>query len=241
MVEKNPVEQKPERGWIPYLYLFSLIVVVILVFVFLFHRYPNLIKIFLDQQKIRAFVVSHGTRAPIILIALQVLQIIVAPIPGHIIGFVGGYLFGAWRGILYCMLGVVIGATLTFWIGRIFGRGLLQLFISRENMNRFDRYVLMKGPFIIFVLLLIPVTPLGDILFYLSGLTAMPFFIFLIIAVIARTPSNVINNLIGAKAATFNLQQWIIFIIVIAVFILLFYLNRQRIEKIILRFVKLSD
>ncbi len=241
MVAVQPTEQKPKRGWIAYLYLFSLIAIIILAAVFLNKRYPNLLTTFLDQQKIRAFVTSYGVRAPIILVGLQVLQIIIAPIPGHIIGFVGGYLFGALRGILYCMLGVIIGATLTFWIGRIFGRGLLQLFISHENMNRFDRYVITKGPFIIFVLLLLPVTPLGDILFYLSGLTAMPFLVFLIMAVIARTPSNVINNLIGAKAATFNFQQWIIFIIVIAVFILLFYLNRNRIEKIILRFVKLSD
>jgi uncharacterized membrane protein YdjX (TVP38/TMEM64 family) len=239
-VDSSP-EQKPKRGWIAYVYLFSLIAVIVLAIVFIFKRYPNLLAIFLDQQKIRNFVTSYGVRAPIILIGLQVLQIIFAPIPGHIIGFVGGYLFGAWRGILYCMTGVIIGATLTFWIGRIFGRGLLQLFISHENMNRFDRYVITKGPFIIFVLLLLPITPLGDILFYLSGLTAMPFFIFLIMAVIARTPSNVINNLIGAKASTFSAHEWVIFVIVIAVFILLFYLNRNRIEKIILRFVKLSD
>jgi hypothetical protein len=60
-------------------------------------------------------------------------------------------------------------------------------------------------------------------------------------AVIARTPSNVINNLIGAKASTFSAHEWVIFVIVIVVFILLFYLNRNRIEKIILRFVKLND
>ena len=241
MVADSAVHKKSKRGWIPYIYLFSLIALVIFAIVFLFKKYPNLLSIFLDQQKIRAFVVSHGVRAPLILIGLQVLQIIVAPIPGHIIGFVGGYLFGAWRGILYCMTGVVIGATLTFWVGRIFGRGLLQLFISHENMNRFDRYVITKGPFIIFLLLLLPVTPLGDILFYLSGLTAMPFLVFLIMALIARSPSNVINNLIGAKASTFSAQEWIIFAIVIAVFALLFYLNRKRIEKIIMRFVKLSD
>jgi len=241
MVAEPQAVQQTKRRWIAYAYLFLLIVVIVLAIVFLVKRYPNLLAIFLDQQKIRTFVISHGVRAPIILIGLQVLQIIVAPIPGHIIGFAGGYLFGALRGILYCMIGVVLGATITFWIGRIFGRGLLQMFISHENMNRFDRYVLMKGPFIIFVLLLIPITPLGDILFYLSGLTAMPFFIFLIMAVIARTPSNVINNLIGAKASSFSAQEWIIFLVVIAVFVLLFYLNRKRIEKIILRFVKLSD
>jgi uncharacterized membrane protein YdjX (TVP38/TMEM64 family) len=233
--------QQTKRRWFAYAYLFLIIAVIVLAVIFLVKRYPNLLAIFLDQHKIRAFITKFGIRAPLILIGLQVFQIIVAPIPGHIIGFVGGYLFGAWYGILYCMIGVILGATITFWIGRIFGRGLLQMFISHENMNRFDRYVLMKGPFIIFVLLLIPVTPLGDILFYLSGLTAMPFFIFLIMAVIARTPSNVINNFIGAKASTFSAQEWIIFLVVIAVFVLLFYFNRKQIEKIILRFVKLSD
>jgi uncharacterized membrane protein YdjX (TVP38/TMEM64 family) len=233
--QKPPEKKKKLLG---YVYITILIALIAAGLIYLFKRYPNLLAVFTEQNKIREIITRHGVRAPFILIGLQVFQIIIAPIPGHIIGFVAGYLFGISRGIIYCLLGVVLGASITFWIGRIFGRKLLQLFISQENMQRFDRYVLLKGPFVIFILLLLPVTPLGDILFYLSGLTAMPFLIFLIMALIARLPSTVVNNLIGAKAFTFTAREWIFFLIVLIILSLLFYLSRKKIENIILRFVK---
>lgn len=211
---------------------------VIIGFILLFRRYPDISRFFTDQTKIRSYITNYGVKAPFILIGLQVFQIVFAPIPGHILGFAAGYLFGALNGTLYCLAGIFIGASIAFWIGRLFGRRLLQTFINPDKMHHFDNYVIHKGPFVIFVLLLLPFSPLGDIIYFLSGLTAIPFLIYILIVLIARIPNNFINNLIGAKAFTFTVREWIIFAVVLAVLAFIFYLNRKRIENLIHKLVK---
>ncbi len=221
-------------------YLILFITIIILIFFYLFAKYPILLTIFTDQPKIRDFISQFGIKAPFILIGLQVLQIIFAPIPGHLIGFIAGYLFGVLKGTTYCLIGIFIGASITFGIARILGRRLLKIFISKENMEKFDSYVVRKGPFVIFTLLLIPFSPLGDIVYYLSGLTAIPYFVYVLLVLIARLPNNLINNLIGAKAVSFTIKEWIIFLIAIIILAGIFYINRKAIERLILRYVKLG-
>jgi len=235
MISPEPTKKKKLKA---YGYIATLIFLIAAVLIFLYLKYPNLLTIFTEQNKTREFIVQHGVRAPFILIGLQVFQIIFAPIPGHFIGFAAGYLFGAFKGTVYCLLGILIGASITFWLGRIFGRGLLKLFIPEESMQKFDNYVVRKGPFIVFILLLIPFSPLGDIFYYLSGLTAIPFLIYILMVLIARLPNSYVNNLIGAKALTFSAREWVIFLSVLLVLGLIFYFNRKKIEGLILRFVK---
>jgi uncharacterized membrane protein YdjX (TVP38/TMEM64 family) len=243
-VVKNSLnKQKPpkKKRIIAYCYIGFIIIILTLTLIFLFRRFPNLWAIFADQQKIRAFISGYGVRAPMILVGLQVLQIIFAPIPGHLIAFTSGYLFGAINGTLLSILGIAIGGTIAFWIARFFGRRVLLTFISSDKMHKFDDYILHKGPFIIFILLLIPFSPLGDVIYYLSGLTPLPFLVFFIMVIIARLPGNIVSNLIGAKAFTFTGRDWLIFLGIIIVFALVFYFYRKHIEKIILRFVELSE
>lgn len=215
-----------------------LLVVIIVGLAVLIKKYPDILKIFTDQEKIREYITRYGTRAPLILIGLQVFQIVFAPIPGHILGFASGYLFGAVKGTGYCLIGILIGASLAFFLARIFGRQLLKLFISHEKMHHFDNYIVHKGPFVLFVLLLVPFSPFGDILYYLAGLTALPYLVYVLIVLAARIPNNFINNLIGAKAFSFSSREWIIFAAVLAVLTLIFYLNRKKIEKVVDRLVK---
>jgi uncharacterized membrane protein YdjX (TVP38/TMEM64 family) len=211
------------------------LVIGLLVLLF-FRRYPELPSIITDPRKVRAFIAQFGMRAPTIFITLQIMQIIVAPMPGYVIELVAGYIFGAVKGTILCNLGVLIGSTIAFWVGRIFGRNLLLIFISPDKMHKFDGYVVHKGPFIIFLLLLF--SPLGDITYYLSGLTPIPYFIYLAMVFIARLPMNIAYNLVGSKAFSLSIREWAILIGIMSVLAALFYLNRKRIEHIIERFAK---
>ena len=46
-------------------------------------------------EQLREAILAQGIFAPLIFITLQVLQVVVAPIPGEASGILGGYLFGA--------------------------------------------------------------------------------------------------------------------------------------------------
>jgi uncharacterized membrane protein YdjX (TVP38/TMEM64 family) len=230
--------QSKKKNFLTYFYSILPIVVLALIAFFVFRKYPELPKIFIDSQKVRAFISQFGMRAPIIFISMQVFQIIFAPIPGYVIELVSGYIFGAVKGTIFCISGVLIGSTIAFWVGRIFGRNLLQIFVPKDKMHKFDEYIVHKGPFIIFLLLLF--TPLGDITYYLSGLTPIPYLIYILMVFIARLPMNIVYNVVGSKAFSLSTQEWIILIVILGILALLFYLNRKRIEKLMLRFAKIE-
>ena len=46
---------------------------------------------------------------PVLIVAMIVAQTIVAPVPGQVINFVSGYVYGPWVGLLYSWLGMVAG------------------------------------------------------------------------------------------------------------------------------------
>ena len=65
-----------------------------------------------------------GPFAPLLFVALQTLQVIVAPVPGQILAGVGGYLFGPLVGTGYSMLGVVLGSIVVFVLTRRSSSGM---------------------------------------------------------------------------------------------------------------------
>ncbi len=71
----------------------AILLAMIFLGVFLFFYY-DLYTFFISRKKIIDFVNSFGPLAVVIFIGLQILQVIVAPIPGEVNGFIGGYLYG---------------------------------------------------------------------------------------------------------------------------------------------------
>ena len=52
-------------------------------------------KYFFDVKRLQKFLASFGPYAAGMFVTLQFLQVFLAPIPGEVTGFVGGFLFGA--------------------------------------------------------------------------------------------------------------------------------------------------
>ena len=63
-----------------------------------------------------------GVFAPVVFIAIQALQVIIAPMPGDVTGLLGGFVFGQWLGFSYSTLGLTIGSLCAF-LGRPPARG----------------------------------------------------------------------------------------------------------------------
>jgi len=91
-----------------------------------------------DTQALRELIRGYGIWAPVVLILLQTVQVVAAPIPGQVLAIVAGYLFGAWWGTLYNMIGIIIGSTIAFWISRRYGRAYVENIVHEEALGRFD-------------------------------------------------------------------------------------------------------
>jgi len=170
-----------------------------------------------------------GAWAPAGIILFQVIQIVVAPLPGNAMSFACGYAFGLWPTIVWLVVGALLGATVDFLLVKLLGRRLLRYFLAPDRLAQLDAQVLRRGTFYIFLLLLVP-NPVGDWVYYLAGLTSMPLPVFLGLVFIARLPSNLLECAVGASATHFGRREWTIVGLVAAILGLLYYRYRDRIE-----------
>jgi len=156
-------------------------------------------------------------------ILLQVAQVVVAPIPGGAIEFLGGYLFGVKAGLIYSMIGLILGSWLAFSLARIFEKWAVEKFVSPKTMKKFDYLIGHEGAILSFLLFLIPGFP-KDALCYILGLTPMHLGIFLIISTLGRIPGTLMANLQGAEAFE---HQYKLFLILsgVSTLVILFFIS----------------
>jgi uncharacterized membrane protein YdjX (TVP38/TMEM64 family) len=194
--------------------------------------FAKLYDLLRDRQQLKGFIRSFGASSPIAYILLQIIQVIIAPIPGGAIEFIGGYLFGVKAGFIYSMIGLFLGSWMAFSLARIFEKVAVEKFVSQQTRKKFDYLVEHEGVILSFVLFLIPGFP-KDALCYILGLTPMHLGIFLIISTIGRIPGTLIACLQGGKAFD---QQYYTFGILLgtsALVILVFYIYHEEIHNLV--------
>jgi len=131
------------------------------------------------------FIHSLGPLGLVGFIFLQVLQVVVAPIPGEVTGLIGGYLYGPVMGVVWSTIGLTLGSYIAFALSRAFGRSFVEKFIDKSILKKFDYLLHHKGAFLIFLLFLIPGTP-KDYLCYILGLGHLSTMEFLVIGGVGR-------------------------------------------------------
>jgi uncharacterized membrane protein YdjX (TVP38/TMEM64 family) len=185
--------------------------------------------IFQDHHRLKEIISSYGAYSPLAFILLQIIQVVVAPVPGGAIEFIGGYLFGTVAGFLYSMVGLLLGSWLAFSLARIFERWAVERFVSAEIRKKFDYLIGHEGVILSFLLFLIPGFP-KDALCYILGLTPMHLGIFLIISTIGRVPGTLMATLQGAKAFDHQYKIFMILLGISVLVILVFYIYHDEIH-----------
>lgn len=209
-------------------------------FFFLVYQYNSSIwaqvikvyHLYQDHQEFKKVISSFGAYAPLAYILLQVLQVVIAPIPGGAIEFLGGVLFGVKAGFIYSMIGLLIGSWIAFSLARIFEKIAVEKFVSEQTRKKFDYLVEHEGVILSFILFLLPGFP-KDALCYILGLTPMHLGIFLIISTIGRIPGTLIATLQGAKAFDHQYYTFGILLGASALVILVFYIYHGEIHNLV--------
>lgn len=179
--------------------IFALLLIV-LIFAALFLIVSYSTDIFTDPDSMSRFLERIGPYSPIIFIFLQLLQILFAPFPGQVTGLASGYLYGSLLGTTYTMIGTFLGTIIAFWLSRRYGRPFVERVVEENTLERFDYITEEKALFPLFLIFLLPVFP-DDAICFIAGLTKIPIWQLVIIAVIGRFPGMLVLNLAGAGIA----------------------------------------
>lgn len=187
----------------------------------LFYSLHQIYAVLTDRQRVTAFVASFGTAAPLVFMAIQIAQVILAPIPGEATGFIGGYLFGAFKGCFYSTIALSLGSWINFAIGRYLGKRWVRGVIPEDKLEKFDHRLRHQGILVVFVFFLFPGFP-KDYLCLFLGVSTIPMRVFLLMATVGRIPGTLMLSLQGALVFEKN---YLIFCLVVSINLLAVYLG----------------
>lgn len=172
-----------------------------------------------------------GPLGVLMLLGLQVLQVIVAFIPGEVVQVAAGLMYGPLGGGLIVLVGAMGASALVYslvhWLGAPFVRGMvpvsfLEKFRAFEASGRLDT--------VVFILFLIPGLP-KDTFTYLVPLTDMKLKPFLLLSTLGRAPGIFLSAYAASSVANGDMTQGIIVFVVVAVIAVAAILLRDRIME----------
>lgn len=133
------------------------------------------------RENLQQYFASKGIGGWLIFLVVQILQVVVAMIPGEPIEICAGLLYGPVWGTLSCMLGILIGSLIVYALVKKLGMPIVSVFIDPDRLQNLW-FVRDESRFekIAFLLFFIPGTP-KDLLTWAAGLlkiNPLRFFLF---------------------------------------------------------------
>lgn len=123
--------------------------------------------------------VPETVSAPLFVL-IVIVEVVIAPIPGGAIGYLGAARYGfgqAWP-LLY--IGNIIGTTIAFFLARRIGGPIFEENVKPKTRERYNE-ILHDHPVLLWLVYTIPAIPV-DVLSVMAGLSTMPARRFLLIA-----------------------------------------------------------
>ena len=180
----------------------------------------TLFALFSDPEGLAARLTELGWRAPFFYILAQILQVFVFIVPGDVVQFAGGYLFGLWGGLGLSLVGIGLGSTINFFLARWLGRSFVEGLFSQDQVDQFERFLgAPRARLGFFLLFAIPGLPGKDLLCYVAGISTLRFPTFLAITLGARIPGILGSSIMGSSVSS---GQYTLAIVVFSAALVLF-------------------
>lgn len=184
------------------------------------------------QQVWRQRAETWGIAGPVVFVAAQASQVIVAPISHYTVGAIGGFLYGPFWGGFLNWAGRVLGHIAAFWIARRLFRPLVERYVEPETRDRFDRLIgggrgFSVQSLILFLVYFLPLFP-DDEISYIVGLSPMGFWPFLMANLFGHLGGAFSLAYIGSGIDANDPYFWFLFGVTLAGFPLIWYLIRRK-------------
>lgn len=203
---------------------------------------------FLDKidsvSDFREYIESYNDYAVILFILVQLLQVVILPIPSFITVGAGVLLFGPFRGAIYSTIGIIIGSLIAFFIGRVFGAKVAKWLVGEKELNKGLKAIKGKDKIVLTAMFLFPFFP-DDVLCFVAGMTTMSSLFFVIMITITRVitvfaSSYSINNSIIPYDTWWGILLWVLFFTFTIIVTIFIYKKGDKIENAIFKKRKLS-
>lgn len=182
-----------------------------------FEKSKNAVKDFFD---------SFGAWEQAFFIFVQILQVFFAPIPGQLTGLLGGFLFGFWQGLFLTTIGLAIGSFLAIGLSRLLRDYVVQKFVPKELLEKFDYLIDKGGLMTFFMIFLLPAFP-DDAVCFIAGLTRLSLSKLVLVCVLGRLPGMAVLTFAGTAVDTDLQIAQIILGIAIVISIVIWFFEEE--------------
>ncbi len=141
-----------------------------------------------DDEKINALKVmleSTGGWGMAVYFLLQVMQVVILPLPALVCYLPGAMIWGPLYATLIASAGVLVGSIICYIIGKYFGHRAVVWIAGKETVEKYTPMLAKRGKIIFVLMQILPFFP-DDILCMLAGLTCMNFPFFTATIVLVR-------------------------------------------------------
>ena len=158
-------------------------------------------------EALREVIAGTGMWAGGVYFALQMMTVIIAPIPSNISMMAGALALGFWPAMILGVLAVIAGSVIVFLAARALGRNAVQRFLDKGVMEKYLPIIEEKQDMFLFLTMLFPFFP-DDALCMLAGLTKIPLGRFVAIMALARPWGLIVAALLGSGSLSLPVWAW---------------------------------
>jgi uncharacterized membrane protein YdjX (TVP38/TMEM64 family) len=232
MPESTP--QKVQKNPIPLAVNIAGIVIFLLICAAItFFAWPQIKDFVSTPTAFPEYVKDHRVMSVFLYLAMQVLQVVVAVIPGEFLEIGAGLAFGWFGGLLVALLGVALGTAVIFVVFRKLGKPLIMSFLGDKGLDKLEHLNNNKRrDSIIFFVYFIPGLP-KDLLTYAAAFFDISLWRFLLLTLIARIPSVLTSTIAGQSIIAKDYKTAIIIFAVTGVVAVLGFVFSEKIMSII--------
>jgi uncharacterized membrane protein YdjX (TVP38/TMEM64 family) len=184
-----------------------LAVAAVLIVGFFALRSSGQLAMFASAEAMQAWVAGFGAAAPAIFFAIQMVQVIVSPIPGNVTTLVGGMMFGFWPAFALSSTAVLTGSVIAFALARAFGRPLVVRLVGPKITERYLGAMTSRARIALLLMFLLPFFP-DDALSLVAGLAGLSWSFFLLAAACTRPWGLLFSSLVGSGMVHVPVWGW---------------------------------
>lgn len=214
---------------------FVVIFLGLIVFLFSGENFKLLKEIFntnASKEEIQDAIEKLGVRSYIVIAILAMVQVVFTFIPAEPLHVISGMSFGLWKGMLVCLIGIMLGNTIIFLLNKFLGTKLKDFFSANIDVDLDKAKSSTKLALIVIILYCLPAIPYGIICFFAASM-GMKYPKYILITGIGSIPSLILDVGLGhITMSTSWLVSIIVFVVIVVLLILMFKFKKQIFGKV---------
>lgn len=223
--------------------IFKLLFVGVALFFIMFYALILVNKVFnldaidSDEKKLEhiiKLIQSTGPYGKIVFVLLQILQVVVLPLPALLCYVSGVMIYGSLEAFILSSIGVFIGSMICYAIGKFCGRGVVH-WLAGDKMDKYLQILSNRGKGLFIIMQILPFFP-DDVLCILAGVTNMNFWFYLVVMILIRPLVIAIYCFFGSGSiipfSGWGIPVWIVIFVIFGIIGILTYKYQDKIDNL---------